>query len=128
MWSSLAVYFTVWVFGMTFAFTDSVILVIALPCVYVGMHVFEIRKLGRCYLDADPTAAPVTFSLGIAAFFSSGGSIGGLWRFGAFMATTLMVGHAAALLYSAVVDSLLKFLFRKRIRAERKSGGTCWRE
>ena len=117
IWGTLAVYFVVWVAGISNGFHTQILLLATLTAAtYVGMHVFEILVRGHCLLSADSTAAPVTilvFAVLLATFSWAGmlpsrdvaRSIGGF-------AISFMVGHLAALLYAASIDTMLKWLFR----------------
>lgn len=125
VWGTLAVYFLVWTAGISNGFRAHLLLLaIITATTYIGMHVFEMLVRGHCLLSADSTAAPVTilvFVVAITTFSWTGmiqpremaRSIGGF-------TLSFIVGHIAALLYAASVDTILKWLFQNRINAEEK--------
>ena len=60
-WSALLVYLAVWTVGLGLALDGSWVLASATALVYVGLHVFEIRRRGRSFMEADASALPVSF-------------------------------------------------------------------
>ncbi|MHC4958382.1 MAG: hypothetical protein ACYTGN_08385 [Planctomycetota bacterium] len=60
-WSPLVVCFAVWVTGLGWGLDGSWGLAVGTALVYVGMHVFEVRKRNRSFEKADATALPVSF-------------------------------------------------------------------
>jgi hypothetical protein len=117
-WSALVVYLAVWTVGLGLALDGSWMLGSATALVYVGLHVFEIRRRGHSFMAADAMALPVSFLAFSAAVVVlalagrpplEGKAVALCWvaYLGVFVA-----GHLLARSYAAVL--------RARIRAERE--------
>lgn len=125
MWSSLAIYLLTWSAILSAGFKNPLLLPsIAVSCLYVAMHVYEITVRGHCYLDADASALPVTLLttvLGsLIAHFCLDMPWSAVGHFLARGAAACLAAHLAALAYSACVVSLARLCWRHRIEAERK--------
>ena len=123
--STLPVYFIVWTAGISNGFRSQLVLLATLTAAtYVGMHLFEFLVRGHCFLSADSSAAPITTLVfgALLVTFSRAGTVTSLDivdSIGGFC-LSFMVGHVAALLFSASVAAILKWLLRTRIDTELK--------
>jgi hypothetical protein len=124
MWSSLAVYFIIWVGFLSAGFAERLLIpALAISAVYVGMHIYEITKRGHCYLSADSTAAPLTIALCVLGCVAARVTKDAPWlEIGAFLmrvSIAFIVAHIAALVYSATLVALACWCARSRIASER---------
>jgi hypothetical protein len=124
MWSSLAVYLAIWSAFLSRGFKDDLLIpALGVSGLYVGMHIYEITVRHHCYLSADSTAFPVTLLVSVAASGVAHFTSGVPWRhiagFFASGPVAFLVGHIAALTYSALLGWLAGRCLRQRIASER---------
>ena len=122
IWTALLVYLAVWVIApILFPFSTLWEVSALLGCIYVAMHVYEIKFRKHCYLSADSTALPVTAAFAILLFFVlRARNIPAQDIFQTYMAlpVTFLIGHVAAFLYSFCFLKILGWIFRSRIARE----------
>lgn len=117
MWSSLAIYLVVWVGFLSAGFQSGLLLpALAWSCVYVGMHVYEIKVRGHCYLSADFTVFPVVCIVSLIVCGSDARQAGPFFLRGL---CGFFLAHVAALIYFALLKGIMYRCLRERIEAER---------
>lgn len=123
VWSALAVYFAIWLSFISDLFKPDLLLpALGISFAYIAMHVYEISRRGHCYLSADSTALPVTLLLlvsgSLLAHFYSDIHWADIIQFSTRLAAAFLIGHIAALAYSAIFGALATRLLQRRIASE----------
>ncbi|GEP45143.1 hypothetical protein BGE01nite_44340 [Brevifollis gellanilyticus] len=131
MWSALPVYFIVWLVLLSPSLPFLNLTASGLPlypalaiaCLYVAMHVYEISVRGHCYLCADSTAVPVTLLAvllgGTVAHYTHGFTWAALFLLMMRGAMILLIAHIAAMIWAGLLTSIMRFHLRQRIATER---------
>ncbi|MCK5074928.1 MAG: hypothetical protein KAR38_01070 [Calditrichia bacterium] len=116
MWTALLVYAVVWFWAICYYIGFNYwYFSLILTIIYCISHIYEITQKGHCYLSADSSAFPAVFitfiiSTSLMYFVGPGKEIG-IINFVLGFAIAFFLGHVIALLYSAVLTTILNFLF-----------------
>lgn len=126
LWSSIVVYAIVWLVTLVISLEGAWLLSLVTSAAYAGGHAFEVVKRGHCFLSADATAFPVSLVV-----FSTVAVV--LWGVGmtplpgqalvlawVSYGYAFFLGHLAALGYAWFAGTLLNYVLRVRIAAEKK--------
>jgi hypothetical protein len=120
MWSSLIVYFVVWLAALTLNLDRHWWPAgLGVSSLYVIMLVIEIKVRHHCYLSADSTALPVTAAVFFLGWAISGASKVMLLSFVIRGMVAWLGAHILALFYSALFCGIGGLCFRRQIKEER---------
>ena len=116
MWTALLVYAVVWFWAICYYIGFNYwYFSLILTIIYCISHIYEITQKGHCYLSADASAFPaalITFIiLTVLIYLWGPGKVIGITNFVLGFVIAFFLGHLIALLYSAVLTTVLKFLF-----------------